>query len=491
MRPVVHLKISRILVLLMVLLFFGFLTAHAEAKPSAGEQPAIAYHIDQTKITSGQIEFNTLFQAGKRLFAAQFNRLDGQGRPGSTGTGLSRGTTQPGFIRISGPDANSCSSCHIQPEVGGAGDFVANVFVLAQELDPVTGSLDVRDSNERNTLGMMGAGAIEMLAREMTTKLIAVRESARAEARNKNDVVNRPLIAKGVSFGTITIYPDGSIDPRGIEGVDWDLIVKPFNQKGTVVSIRDFSVSAMNHHHGMQAVERFGADTDADNDGMINELTVGDITAITIFQAGLSIPGRVLPKNPKQQKVVKLGEKLFFDIGCTACHIPSLTLEKPLFTEPNPFNPPGNLRPADSKRSFSFDLTCQGPAPRLKRLQNGRAAVFAYTDLKRHDLNDVELNHFANERAPQGLLMGVALPTQFSEPVAHRPVREFITRKLWDVGDSGPYGHRGDLTTITEAIYFHGGEARSSRNQFFALPDSDRAAIIQFLKTLVARPPSN
>jgi hypothetical protein len=35
------------------------------------------------------------------------------------------------------------------PEVGGAGDFVANVFVLAQTLDPVTESVNGNFSNER------------------------------------------------------------------------------------------------------------------------------------------------------------------------------------------------------------------------------------------------------------------------------------------------------------------------------------------------------
>jgi hypothetical protein len=41
---------------------------------------------------------------------------------------------------------------------------VANVFVLAQAKDPVTFSVGPEDSNERNTLGMFGSGAIEMLA---------------------------------------------------------------------------------------------------------------------------------------------------------------------------------------------------------------------------------------------------------------------------------------------------------------------------------------
>ncbi len=81
-------------------------------------------------------------------------------------------------------------------------------------------------SNERNTLGMFGAGAIEMLAREMSAELIGIRESARAAAAAGGQPVTRDLVAKGIAFGSITIMSDGHVDPSGIEGVDWDLIVK-------------------------------------------------------------------------------------------------------------------------------------------------------------------------------------------------------------------------------------------------------------------------
>jgi hypothetical protein len=63
------------------------------------------------------------------------------------------------FSRTSGPDASSCQGCHNQPRSGGGGDFVANVFVLAQTLDPVTFSVAPEFSNERNTPGMFGRGA--------------------------------------------------------------------------------------------------------------------------------------------------------------------------------------------------------------------------------------------------------------------------------------------------------------------------------------------
>ena len=130
---------------------------------------------------------------------------------------------------------------------------------------------------------MIGIGPIEMLAREMSNELLAIREEAMQEAKSTNAPATLDLEAKGVNFGTITCRPDGKINPSGIEGVDWDLIIKPFHQKGAVVSLREFTNNAMNHHHGMQSIERFG-DGDPDDDGVSGELSVGDITAVTIYQ---------------------------------------------------------------------------------------------------------------------------------------------------------------------------------------------------------------
>ena len=73
-------------------------------------------------------------------------------------------------------------------------------------------------------------------------------------------------------------------------------------------------------------------------------------------------------------------------------------------------------------------------------------------------------------------------------PQAGISTREFLTRKLWDVGNSAPYGHRGDLSTITEAIDHHQGEAKPMRDSLFALSPEQRAQIIEFLKTLQVLP---
>ncbi len=463
--------------------------ASAQDPPRIGERPALEAHVNQAEIENGAIGFERLLEIGEEIFAARWNILDGQGRPAATGAGAPT-KRDPAhnvpFTRTSAPDATSCADCHHQPFVGGAGGFVANVFVLAQGIDPVTDSISAEFSNERNTLGTNGSGAIEMLAREMTEDLQNIRQAAILRARFSGNPATIPLTTKEINFGEITAFPNGAIDAAKVEGVDADLIVKPFHQKGVVNSVRVFTVNAFNHHHGMQAVERFGVGQkdnrgaviitpDFDEDGMPDEMSVGDITAATVFQAAMNIPGRVIPSDPARRAAAERGEESFAAIGCADCHRPTLVLRSRLFTEPNPYNPPGNLRPQDAQQIFRFDLTRDLPKPRLEAIRNGGALVRAYTDLKRHVICDELDPFFCNERIVQS---GV-------------PTNQFITRKLWDVGNTAPYGHRGDLTTITEAILHQAGEARPQRNRFAALSRERQAEIVEFLKQLQVLPPGS
>jgi len=213
-----------------------------------GDLPMLPGHLSQEDITSRKLSFDQIFAAGKRLFDAKFNTLDGQGRPYATGNGKPTGRApnlDMPMVRTSGPDSNACAGCHNDPRSGAGGDFVANVFVLAQVLDPITYSVDPDFSNERNTLGMMGAGPIELLGREMTRDLHRLRERAKAAAAASGLDVTLPLESKGVSFGSITARPDGTLDFSRLEGVDNDLIIKPFHQKGVVRSLREFTVRSV------------------------------------------------------------------------------------------------------------------------------------------------------------------------------------------------------------------------------------------------------
>jgi hypothetical protein len=259
-----------------------------------------------------------LVEFGKTLFMARWTSQEGAGRPLTKGTG--NPLTDPlaplvfprNFNRISGPDTNSCAGCHNLPDIGGGGDIVGNVFVLGQRFDFATfngtdtlstrGEIDERGlpvtlqtaANSRKTVGMFGSGFIEMLARQITADLqVIVAATVPGTAR--------ALTSKGISFGEIICRTDGSWDTSRVEGIPAPslatsgrtpptLIIRPFHQAGNVISLRQFTNNAFNHHHGIQPEERFGAAVDADGDGFVNELTRADVTAVTLFQATLQ-PG--------------------------------------------------------------------------------------------------------------------------------------------------------------------------------------------------------
>ena len=209
-------------------------------------------------------------------------------------------------------------------------------------------------ANSRATLGMFGSGFIEMLARQMTADLQSTRDGLAAGQ-------SAALQSKGIAFGTLARNPDGTWNTSGVQGIPApslassgaasppSLIIRPFHQAGNVISIRQFSNNAMNHHHGIQTTERFGDNTDPDADGWSNEMTRAEVTAITLFQAAMAVPGRVIPNSRRIERAVLRGEKVFSQIGCANCHTPSLPLNNNgwVFTEPNPYNPAGNLRPSD------------------------------------------------------------------------------------------------------------------------------------------------
>jgi hypothetical protein len=444
----------------------GFLLAQ-----QIGDVPAIAVHMSETDVESGIVPWQDVVRHGEKLFTAAFNVLDGHGRPATTADGQPRPASAAAMVRTTGPDAHSCVSCHNRPRPGGSGDFASNVFMIRESMSPVKDSISSDFVSERMTVGLFGSGPIEALALEMTRELQAAKLAATTQAYLSGREVAAHLTAKGIDFGNIIARPDGTIDTAGVRGVSPDLVIRPFHQNGAAVSLRQFTNEGMNQHMGLQSQELFGIDTDADGDGVINELTVGDITAIALFQAQLGTPGRVIPADPQKRLAAEYGEGLFARIGCTDCHVPAMKLNSRFFTEPNPFNPEWKI-PFAVSRPIGFDMTQDGEWPRLEPTPDGGAIVRAYTDLKRHTLCDEEDAFFCNEKLTQP---GIATST-------------FLTRKLWDIGSSAAFGHRGDLSTITEAIYHHAGEARPSRTNYMQLTAYERAAVVEFLKTLQVLP---
>src|SRR5207248_4754965 len=264
-----------------------------------GREVAIPIHLqDGEEFTIPTVQ---LIEFGARLFSAKFTVQEGAGRPKSKGTGAPISDASAplvfprNFDRISSADANACSGCHNVPTPGPGGDRVTEVFVLAQRFDRLTfdhndgigtrgavdesGKLVTMESatNDRKTIGMNGSGFVEMLARQMTADLQAERDLTPPGSSTQ-------LISKGISFGALTQHGDGTWSVSQVQGLAApslstkgtsppSLIIRPLHQVGNVISIRQFSNNAFNHHHGMQPEERVGLNADPDGDGITNELT--------------------------------------------------------------------------------------------------------------------------------------------------------------------------------------------------------------------------
>lgn len=477
-----------------------------------GREVSIPAHLENGKET--RISLSQLLGHGEALFSAVWTDQEGGGRPLTKGTGApvsdhaSPLVFPRNFNRLSAQDANSCAGCHNAPFAvrGGGGDFVTGVFVLGQRFDFATfdpgdpialrGSVDegamlpTMDTiaNYRATLGMFGAGYIEMLARQITADLQAARDELDPGATTS-------LMSTGIEFGVLSRRNDGSWDRSGVEGIPAtslksggpddppSLIVRPFHQAGAVVSLREFTNNAFNHHHGIQSQERFGSDVDADGDGFVNELTRADVTAASLYQATLAVPGRVVPRDRVVEQAIARGERTFVEIGCADCHLPSLPLDEKgwIFSEPSPYNPAGNLRPGDGP-TVSVDLNDPRlPGPRL-RVQGDVVWVPAFTDLKLHDITtgpDDPNCEPLDQNQPAG-----------SDAFFAGNCR-FLTKKLWGAANEPPFFHHGKFTTLRQSVEAHAGEAQVSRVAYEALPANEQDALIEFLKSLQVLPPGS
>jgi hypothetical protein len=438
-----------------------------------------------------------IFMIGNNLFETAFTAAQGGGAnvgehmrytrvpradltcPGQWATHLPK--------RPTGPNAQSCLECHSRPN-DGAGPNAGNA-----QRDPLH-SHDVSKIIQRNTPHLFGGGALQLLAEEMTVELNGLREKAEKDACASKKVVDQSLTAKGVDFGVLKVDCQSGIRQRdysGVKGVSQDLVVRPFQWKKTVGKVRDFVLDATRNEIGMQGVELDQVKgNDSDGDGVVNELTVGQVTALTVYMALQPRPTtrteltdrKILddesvqerlgmqPVTDGEREAIKNGAKAFRDAQCDQCHKPELTLRSTQFKEPN-----GEFG------AVSFDLATYSPDNSVTEGEklngntlgafadkdaNGQTIVRLYGDLKRHDLGE-------------GIAEAIDEPIDDAGNGVGRST--FGTKELWGVGCTGPWLHDGRATTLTEAILYHGGDASASREAFKALDAASRKALFAFL----------
>jgi len=437
----------------------------AQAPP--GEHPNLDGRVTQEQIVNGELSLREIRMAGLRTFTTPFNKLDGYGdgpidlndtvSPGGRPTLQGNGT----LLRVNGLDGQTCLECHsllsaatVPPRlgIGGVGGSVTNALIMPTAIDPA--DLDDFDENAgfngrfANPPFVFGSGGVELVGLEMTEDLQALLARARA---NPGTVVS--LTTHGVSFGSIVADAGGNVDLSGVEGVDPDLVVKPFGRKGEFATVRDFDVDAMRFHLGMQPTEAVGVGVDADGDGVVDEILPGDLSALHTFEVTLDPP-----EAERLRGAAARGFARFDGVGCASCHVPALETRSSTL----PLRFPSD--PIDHTTGIYLSLDLSRPPVRFSSNAAGGISVPLFADLKRHD-------------------MGPELAETFAR-VDEQRNREFTTARLWGVADTAPYLHDGRATTLTEAILLHGGEAQAARDAFAALPDGDRADLIAFLRTL-------
>jgi CxxC motif-containing protein (DUF1111 family) len=150
---------------------------------------------------------------------------------------------------------------------------------------------------------------------------------------------------------------------------------------------------------------------------------------VVLYSRTVAVPARRRADDPQ----VLAGKRLFHEIGCADCHVPS-------------------------------HETGEAALPELEGQR-----IWPYTDLLLHD-------------------MGEALAD--GRPLGEASGREWRTPPLWGlglieaVGDHTRFLHDGRARGFAEAILWHGGEAEAAREAFRTLDAQAREDLIAFLEDL-------
>ncbi|MBL4683495.1 MAG: hypothetical protein JKY37_02810 [Nannocystaceae bacterium] len=412
-------------------------------------------HLRQERIDEGVWDKDALFNFGDSLFDHEFRGSDGYGaQPNAKLQRVHDGTR-------GGLDTFSCVGCHSLGGPDGAGAATQNTFFF--------GDGDAAASAQvRNPPHVLGLGFIQAVAAEMSAELQGLRDDAIKQATESGEPVTVALVTRGVDYGALTAHQDGGVDSSGIDGIDDDLVVKPFGWKGRFATLRRTIEDAARVHFGIQShvlalqwMEEQdpalgnGPDWwDPDGDGHQRELEEGILTAGATYLAMLEGPVVIPPHDPQLRDRWAHGSALMDEVGCTDCHRRELLLTSPFWDEtPDTTDGP----------PIRISLLIDGEGPKPSPL------VQLYSDLKRHDMGP----SLADPHADDGT--GVAASV-------------FLTRPLWGLAETPPYLHDGRALTIPEAITMHDGQGADSRDAFLALPESSQADLHIFLLSLTREP---
>ena len=409
--------------------------------------------VPNAELSAGLWDSAEIYDLGGQLFNTVFTAPLGFG-----------GADSPALRRFQkgargGPDGLSCVNCHWRGGPAGGGDGADNAY-LDGDGDTQASAL------ARNPPALVGLGARELLAAELSAELGAERDALLKAAVKAGKPLKADLIAKGISFGWLGAKPDGTLDTRGLDGVSEDLVVRPFGWRGHFSTVRDAVEDELAQHHGMQSSylathgtpERMGASPapDPDGDGVIDEISEGQVSVLTLYLAMAEIPITHMPSSAEWLQRWSRGEALFDAVGCASCHVRALPLERATYTLPD----------REGGDDLSVNLLTDGAQPRLQPI-NGALTLYVYSDFKRHAMGEA----LADTRASGGV-----------------PADQFMTPALWGLARSRPYLHDGRAPDVESAILAHGGEAAAAQAAYVALDKEQKYELRLYLSALNRAP---
>jgi hypothetical protein len=314
----------------------------------------------------------------------------------------------------------SCAECHNEPTIGGSSAKFVTRF-----------GRQGKDGFDP----MTDHGGSLIQAKGITTETCSV--PGEVVPREATAVTRRdtpPLFGLGLldNIPDLNILKKADPTDQNHDGISGraNMIggrVGRFGWKAQVVSLADFSADAYLNEMGITSPQF--PNESAPQGGKVVCDTVADpeddgsnVAAFTDFMTLLA----PLPVPQRPPADVRLGRGYFRRMRCNSCHMDNLK------------SGPSNVGPLSFKR------------------------VRVFSDLLLHDMGSL------GDGIEQGDAKG----------------GEFRTAPLWGVGESAPYLHDGHARTLEEAIAAHDGEGKAARDLFLTLPETYRAAVVAFLRSL-------
>ena len=349
------------------------------------------------------------------------------------------------FSRITSPEEGlgptynqtRCSACHTLPTFGGAGT--------------VDRTLGKARRWENETCDMLTEEGGDLIQKEATPALLATGYSPPERTPERASVrLDEPALSI-FGIGLVELIPEADIlaqadpddaDGDGISGrVGYDISGHPgqegkmgrFTRKAEWNKLYDFIAASLQTELGLttprglteQSLNGVPIPPEADPapDPEIDEMGLGFLYDFIRF---LAPPPREVITSVAVQDSVDRGEMIFDEVGCAACHTPTM--------------------------------------------RSGPSEVAAMADQTLHLYSDVLLHDLGPENA--GMCGPYATPS------------EYRTAMLWGLRLKENFMHDGAATTVRRSIELHGGESEASRDAFDALTSEEQAFMLRFLASL-------